>query len=228
VIPETPKLLLAHPGTDPDFKDEHGQSLLARLVSSRIVNKNPIRILLEDPRVHICARDKFGRTPLITAAREGSVEVVRAILADGKSNPTTTDKLGLRALDYAIERKKRCQDASTLNTLSGRLQVRATIKARVSLEDSQTAEQTVQILWIATFMSLESSLSLELRPSRAQVWSSLLDICNRILFDERHRNMASDLRNRSHLNVKPLAKTPSLSRVTYNQTLAKAPYKLLS
>jgi ankyrin repeat protein len=228
VTPETLKLLLAQPGTDPDFQDERGQSLLARLVSSRTVNENLIGILLEDPRVHIRARDKYGRTPLIIAAREGSAEVVRAILADGRSNSTTTDKLGLRALDYAIERKEWCQDASTLNKLSGRLQVRATIKARVSLEDLQTAERIVQMLWIATFMSLKSSLSLELRPSRAQVWTSLLDTCNRSLFDERHRNMAGHLRDRSHLNVKPLAKTPSLSRITYNQTLAKAPYKLLS
>jgi hypothetical protein len=228
VTPETPKLLLAHPGTDPDFKDEHGQTLLARLVSSRIVDEDLIRILLEDPRVDLRAKDKYGRTPLVIAAREGSVEVIRAILANGKSDPAATDKLDLCALDYAIERKEWCQDTLTPNTPPGRLQIMATMKAQVSMEDLKTAEQIVQELWIATFMGLKRSLSLDLRPSRAQVWSSLLDICNISLFDERHRNMASDLRDRSHLEIEPIAQPSSLSRITYNQTLARAPYKLLS
>jgi ankyrin repeat protein len=49
-------------------------------------------------------------TPLIIAAQRCSIEVVKTLLADGRSNPQARDKNNLCALDYAREQKINAQN----------------------------------------------------------------------------------------------------------------------
>ncbi|KAH0341788.1 hypothetical protein KCU81_g6011, partial [Aureobasidium melanogenum] len=108
--PETLDLLQSLPGANINFKDECGRTLLARLSSSQSHDCSMLKRLLEDHKVDIRTEDNDGKTPLTIAAEKGSIEVVKALLTDARSDPQARDKKNLCALDYARTRKVNAQD----------------------------------------------------------------------------------------------------------------------
>lgn len=109
--PKTLDLLQTLPGADYSFKSHHGRALLARLASSDSADCAMLTRLLQHPEVDVCKKDRHGKTPLIIAAQTGSIEVVKLLLADARSDPQARDNKNMSALDYARKRRNHAQDA---------------------------------------------------------------------------------------------------------------------
>lgn len=105
--PETLDTLQKRRGANINFKDRHGRTLLALLSSSQSTDLSMMKHLLKNPAVDVNTKDKHGKTPLMTAVENGSLELIKTLLADVRSDPRATDKKNFCALDYA---KKRMAD----------------------------------------------------------------------------------------------------------------------
>ena len=78
---EVIKLLLAHPGTNFNVKDNDGQTPLS--VGCAHGQVSVVRLLLKDPRVDVTLDSDYG-TPLWYASCEGKHEVIEWLIASGR------------------------------------------------------------------------------------------------------------------------------------------------
>lgn len=97
--PSVVKVLLQAPGVDPALQGERdGMNSLMRAAdgyhSAGSKHAEVVRLLLEDGRVPINARDSDGRTALLTACCAGNFEIARRLLVEGVADPTLADREG--------------------------------------------------------------------------------------------------------------------------------------
>lgn len=93
--PEVVRLLLVH-GTDPSQVDECGGTALFYARRCHAVAK----ILLEDSRTNVDAKNNKSETALHVTTRQNRLEIVTLLLAYG-ANPLLNDANGVYALDFA-------------------------------------------------------------------------------------------------------------------------------
>lgn len=102
----TLRRILTLPYVDPNEKNRHGDRLLSRLAGNRETPVCVIEILLRHPKIDVCLRGPDGKAALTWAATTGSLESVKALLADGRYQLSARDRYGMRALDYAMKRQR--------------------------------------------------------------------------------------------------------------------------
>ena len=96
-------LLLECPNIDPDLCDSLGGTLFHVLgCTGRPSNPENIRLLIEDGRFPLNAKDGTGQTPLVKAARQGDPVIVEALLKADQVDITARDNLGRTALMTCI------------------------------------------------------------------------------------------------------------------------------
>ncbi|MBL8064521.1 MAG: ankyrin repeat domain-containing protein [Chthonomonadaceae bacterium] len=92
---------LLRAGSDPEWRDKHGQAALHQAVDGDWGSPTSVGELLAHG-VEVDSRDSLGQTPLMLAAGRGGVECVRLLLAAG-ADPKARDRAWRTAIDRARE-----------------------------------------------------------------------------------------------------------------------------
>ncbi|KAF5572617.1 ankyrin repeat [Fusarium pseudoanthophilum] len=92
------RLLLSH-GADPTSSDDIGRSVLFYMVTTEHVSV--LERLLDDDRLDVNIRDRYGSTPLSVAICHNKLSMVEILLANPGTCPETEDRFGRSALWWA-------------------------------------------------------------------------------------------------------------------------------
>jgi hypothetical protein len=105
------------------------------------------RLLIEQARARVDARDRLGRTPLFPAALRGYVEVVRMLLAAG-ADVDSTDKDGRTVLIVLAEEKEKKGGKAAAAVAWDRTVLKVLLEAGANVEAADRQGRT-PLIWAA-------------------------------------------------------------------------------
>lgn len=103
-IDDTTQLLLAHPAIDPNIVDLQGCN--AAMWAANNNNNRGLQSLIEDGRIDVLKRDKYGRNVFLIAAEAQDLNILKTVINYKGNDINIVDESGQNALHHAALKKR--------------------------------------------------------------------------------------------------------------------------